>query len=385
MLVAISLAGCAEERARAATDATGGIHPPGILDPTSEQFHGRELARRGYDFALCASCHGEDFGGGAAEVSCTSCHEDGPTACVTCHAPRDDSAPHAAHRAADVACDECHRVPATWDAPGHVLRDGDVDPSPAEVTFGARAALTLDAADRAGPPVYEAGRCSNVYCHGDALGDAGGTNPKPRWSDAVATGCGRCHGAPPPDHAQAQCATCHPAEAPHIDGAVAVGRTAGCDGCHGSGGDPAPPYDLDANELTTALGVGAHQAHVVGASRLRGPVPCAACHAVPSTVDAAGHIDTPRPAEVNTALGWQRAQATCTSAWCHGSATPAWTSHGTASCGTCHEVPPATPAHAGASSIATCAGCHPRVIDTFGNFVFSGGASAHIDGDVDVF
>ena len=87
----------------------------------------------------------------------------------------------------------------------------------------------------------------------------------------------------------------------------------------------------------------------------------------------------------NTALGWQRAQATCNSAWCHGSATPAWTSHGTASCGTCHEVPPATPAHAGASSIATCAGCHPRVIDTFGNFVFSGGASAHIDGDVDVF
>lgn len=86
-LVAITvLASCAEPRASVeacTTDCTVGIHPAGILDPDSAAFHGRELARRGWDFALCASCHGADFAGGAAQVSCLDCHAAGPTACTT--------------------------------------------------------------------------------------------------------------------------------------------------------------------------------------------------------------------------------------------------------------------------------------------------------------
>ena len=63
--------------------------------------------------------------------------------------------------------------------------------------------------------------------------------PRSRRAGTIATppgGCTRCHGDPPPtpSHARTDCATCHPASAPHIDGIVQVGRTPGCSGCHGS-------------------------------------------------------------------------------------------------------------------------------------------------------
>jgi hypothetical protein len=105
---------------------------------------------------------------------------------------------------------------------------------------------------------------------------------------------------------------------------------------------------------------------------------------VPAIVAAPGHLDSTRPAEVVAAVGWDRATATC-GTWCHGTATPVWTQTGSAACGSCHGIPPATPVHASATSIATCATCHPRVVDTVGNFLFTGGVSAHLDGDIDVY
>src|SRR5262249_13772642 len=159
-----------------------------------------------------------------------------------------------------------------------------------------RAALTIDPADRDGPPAYDAGTCRNVYCHGDALHAAGGAAPQPRWSDPITGGCDRCHGAPPPSHAQDRCAACHPADAPHVDGAVQLGG--GCTGCHGSGASAAPPRDLAGNLYTTAIGVGAHQVHLAAPSRLRGPIACETCHRVPASLLDPGHLDSPPPAEV---------------------------------------------------------------------------------------
>jgi predicted CxxxxCH...CXXCH cytochrome family protein len=246
--------------------------------------------------------------------------------------------------------------------------------------------LTLIAADRDGPPTFADGRCANVYCHGDALHAGGGANPRPVWTDAVVRGCDRCHGAPPPSHAQDRCETCHPATAPHLDGAVQIGRTAGCDGCHGRAGDPAPPFDLDGNEFTTALGVGAHQAHLDAPSLLRGPIACTECHLVPASTLAAGHLDSPLPAEVTASLGWDRGAGTCGTAWCHGTAAPIWTLQAQDSCGSCHGVPPAS--HTPGLPLSSCTTCHPRTIDAFGNFLFTTGptgpVSEHIDGDVDL-
>lgn len=351
------LVACAEERDRGDANVTGRVHPPGILDEESDHFHGKELARRDYDFSLCAKCHGDDFSGGAANASCLDCHTDGPTACSTCHREDTERGAHAVHRTTMVECAECHTVPTSWDSEGHIRRDGMADPRPAEVVFGARAALT-------GTPVFADGTCSNVYCHGAT---------SPRWDAPVTGSCDTCHGAPPPSHFQDQCATCHPTGAPHVDGTVQIGRTNGCDGCHGRGGNAAPPYDLAGNEFSTALGVGAHHAHLNAPSQLRAPLQCSECHAVPTSLLAAGHIDSALPAEVLPGVAWNRLTQTC-GTWCHGSAAPVWTQTGGATCGTCHGVPPATAAHAGVTGVQMCAGCHPALP-----------GAAHMDGDVDVF
>ena len=380
------ISGCSEPRdlPDACADCTTGVHPRGILDETSFDFHGAELARHGWDLAVCATCHGEDFRGGRSGKPCTTCHVEGPTACATCHQDGPTTGAHATHRGAQVACAQCHTVPAVWDAPGHILGDS----APAEVTFGARADLTPVAADRKGPATFTDGTCTNVYCHGDALHAPGGTALQPRWDDPAPSGtCGRCHGTPPPSHVQSGCASCHPASAPHIDGVTQVGSTAGCDGCHGSTSSPAPPRDLAGNMFTTALGVGAHQAHLVAASGLRGPIACATCHLVPAVLNAAGHVDSAMPAEVEQTLGWNRTAATCTTAWCHGGAQPVWTQTGGATCGSCHGIPPTTASHLPGMLLTSCASCHPQTVTPSGTIVITpgpnGSTSTHMDGDVD--
>jgi predicted CxxxxCH...CXXCH cytochrome family protein len=383
--VVLGMGGCSDRRELSPLceeDCAARIHPRGILDERSDDFHGAELARRDWDFALCASCHGEDFGGGSSGADCIGCHAEGPTACVTCHRDGPTTGAHAEHAAAQLACAECHVVPSTWDAPGHIVGD----PAPAEITFGARAQLTPVAADRQAPATFSDGACANVYCHGDTL-HAGGAAPQPRWDVLLTTGCASCHGAPPPSHAQAMCATCHPAGAPHIDGVTQIGRTGGCDGCHGSAASPAPPVDLAGNTVTTALGVGAHQAHLLAPAGVSAPIACGSCHVVPSTVDAAGHLDSLAPAEVTAGLGWDRATGTCATAWCHGPARPAWTTTVGAACGTCHGLPPATASHTPGMPLTSCVGCHPQSVTSTGSIVItagpSGATSTHLDGDVD--
>jgi predicted CxxxxCH...CXXCH cytochrome family protein len=383
LLAIAMIASCAEPRTAietCTTDCTTGIHPVGVLDPDSAAFHGRDLARRGWDFALCAGCHGADFAGGTAQVSCLDCHREGPTACATCHRDGPTSNAHAVHAGAAVACAQCHVVPARWDDDGHLPRDGSATAGPAEVTFGALAATTLVAGDRAGPPTWDGTTCSNVYCHGDALHAGGGTTPRPRWVEpAPPGGCDRCHASPPPSHARGDCATCHPA-APHIDGAVQLGRTTDCAGCHGSAASAAPPTDLTGHTATTALGVGAHQAHLQARSRISAPIACATCHDVPTALDSPGHIDSAGPAEVVARLGWDRTTETCATASCHGPARPRWTSTGEVSCGSCHAIPPVDASHTPGLPLTSCATCHPGTVDAFGNILVT---SEHINGVVD--
>lgn len=379
---------CATER-ELPTHPISGIHPEGILDPASEQFHGREVARRGWDLGVCANCHGDDFRGGAANQSCAgaSCHAAGPDACDTCHPARELSGRHAQHldRVELAGCVECHVVPARWDAPGHVLDD----PPPAEVVFGARAATTLDPRDRAGPPSFDGGTCRNVYCHGDVLHAGGGAAPEPKWTDTPVGGCAICHGAPPPSHARDDCATCHRG-APHIDGVIGfTNGTTGCSACHGDANSPAPPRDLTGNQFTTALGVGAHRAHLAAPSRLSAPIACNECHVVPTAITSPGHLDSGPPAEVFPAgsgslarargatVSWDRLTATC-SVYCHGASAPVWTAGGQVFCGSCHGIPPAS--HDRGLPITACVACHSRSVDGFGNPQLP----AHLDGVVDV-
>ena len=381
---------CSDPRPRPDAGTTAvTVHPAGILDTRSADFHGKELQRLDWDFAICAGCHGSDFAGGPARVSCLSCHAEGPTACTTCHGNGPTSNAHAVHRAARLDCSECHIVPRRWNDEGHILAGGVAITGPARVTFGARAGVTLDPGDRKGPPAFQDGTCRNVYCHGAALHAAGGTATAPRWDDPTPAGaCDRCHGAPPPSHAQSSCATCHPASAPHIDGVVQVGRGPGCSGCHGDATSPAPPTDLAGNTQITAIGVGAHRVHVTVPSGLRGPIPCQICHLVPSQVDDPGHIDSLPPAEVNANLSWDRATGTCGTTNCHVASRPVWTAKGGVFCGSCHGIPPAGAPHTPTMTLASCASCHSQTVDAFGTILLTAGpggaTSKHMNGVVDV-
>jgi predicted CxxxxCH...CXXCH cytochrome family protein len=395
--IMLLFASCADERVLSGPcdgDCTTDVHAPGILDPASPNFHATVLRQLNWGFAICAGCHGSDFSGGTSHVSCLGCHTAGPTACVTCHGAGPTSNAHGVHAmpgipyagGSSVACGECHIVPATWDADGHIVHDGIAITTPATVTFGARAALTIDPADRAGPPAYDVATatCTNVYCHGGELHAAAGADTSPRWTEPAppAGECTSCHGHPPPNHIAGNCTNCHPSGSPHIDGIVQVGTA--CNSCHGSATSNAPPMDLEGNQFTTAIGVGAHQAHLQASSHISAPIPCATCHLVPTAVDSPGHIDMPPPAVVTAALGWDHDAQTCASSYCHGTSRPVWTSTGQVFCGSCHGIPPSDAPHTPAMTLTSCASCHPGTVDAFGNIIVTNGTSEHINGHVDL-
>jgi predicted CxxxxCH...CXXCH cytochrome family protein len=446
------------------------IHSSGILNPSDPGFHGKLLQANGWNYGLCSSCHGADFSGGAAGVACTACHTSpgGPTSCNTCHGLPPAEGAHFTHVNGGLgldkpwSCTECHVMPTGTDA-GHLLlddagfpiddtgmlfdADGGLNTGPPSVVFGPFAetsAYWTPGYNPASPPTFDptTQTCSNVYCHGDTLGDTKATNTRPHWNEP-GTGqaaCGTCHGLPPSNHGSdfTQCSNCHglvvdadqnfidPTR--HIDGVLWLGNGDGtCSACHGSATSPAPPNDLEGNTATTAIGVGAHQAHLQ-AHHLRGPIACGDCHLVPQNPGSPGHIDHNLPATVfpattaSTSLAFaddagpveNHATATCSNVYCHGGGAqmqsdkspslhrqPVWTdvSAGEIACGTCHGIPPqdGNPGHGIGAGLETCASCHWAYLSDGGTIATVGPSgiiitvlpdggltSLHIDGVIEV-
>lgn len=63
------------------------VHKTGIIDTASQNFHGIYIKGITWNILECASCHNSDYSGGIASPSCLTCHteENGPEACNTCH------------------------------------------------------------------------------------------------------------------------------------------------------------------------------------------------------------------------------------------------------------------------------------------------------------
>lgn len=347
-----------------------------------------ERASRDSDIVAkrCASCHGDaeragDYLTRSAPprdlLGRTSTHDPG----VGAHALHLKASP--TH--APVACNECHRVPETVDARGHAD-----DARPADVHFGG-----LARHDDHEPQYDFATRsCADAYCHGQA---------EPRWTAprSATEACGSCHGLPPPaPHPQSErCSLCHGdvvdaqrrfvAPERHVDGVVDY-SPGECQSCHGSAQNAAPPADTLGETLASALGVGAHQAHLAGGSSGR-PLDCGECHRVPEHVEDATHLDGP-PAEVrflgvasthDHAPSWQRDRATCADSWCHGPTRadarlpPVWNDGAKLDCQGCHGAPPPPP-H---PQLENCSRCHADVGADNHSIVER---SRHVDGVVDV-
>jgi predicted CxxxxCH...CXXCH cytochrome family protein len=170
-----------------------------------------------------------------------------------------------------------------------------------------------------------------------------------------------------------------------------------CQGCHGgASGNAAPPFGVNGDTATTALGVGAHQAHL-GPGTFAAPVSCDECHVVPA--DDAAHLDGVATVTFSgravagqpevPAATWNRGSATCSNVTCHagtspmgGSFTaPVWNAAGQAhlDCGSCHGYPP--PNHRTNAAAAGCNACHPQTVKPDGTIDLATGK--HIDGSAE--
>ena len=230
----------------------------------------------------------------------------------------------------------------------------------------------------------------------------------PSWIEPQALGCASCHGQPPSaPHPQIEdCSLCHAETVAdddrtiidvlhHVDGFADVSFDSACNSCHGDE-NAAPPRDVSGHSASSASGVGAHQAHVLGSPTSRA-VPCAECHTVPDDVLAAGHLDSPLPAELTfsgaaLAFGAEPsfAAGVCANTPCHGAVfpegndsgglitVPEWTRvDGTqAACGSCHGLPPPAP-HPYYTE--ACSDCHENVAADNQSFV---SPELHVDGEV---
>jgi predicted CxxxxCH...CXXCH cytochrome family protein len=385
----------------------GTVHPSGIIDPRSPDWHGTLAAHDHFmplrDAAasdVCGRCHDgapvrpEDVAFPApAATACTSCHEDaaGVLACDTCHGnagaaypPRDvcyfgDHGPdaHAAHLtgtrflASPLACDTCHEVPSAE------VFSGDHANGSVEVRFEALADSSFDA---------EAHQCA-VYCHAQQ-----GSLPAPHWNQGEEVDCQSCHASPPASHYPGACSSCHaemgesaeslmPASL-HLNGKVDVGSGGDtCGACHGADASGAP---VDSG----------HTLHL--GSPLTQPLVCSDCHPTPAQPIAPGHLNGvvdivlgARASARGQAPVWSAAEERCTNVACHGVGmpghmlSPVWNDPPSPldqRCQVCHAAPPPPP-HVVRSS---CGGglCHAEEVGLLGSElrISEPGRRVHIDG-----
>lgn len=389
---------------------------PKTSDATCGSCHGLPPRLPHPQSSACSSCHGAVVDADRHFVS-PALHVNGvvdfaPGKCTDCHGSDGNPAPpadlagnvavasvgvgaHRAHLAGGVsgrplACAECHVVPIKVEEPTHA------DGLPAEVNLVGVAATS----GRKPAWSHDSKSCTNTWCHGPDT-DSGNTSPS--WVVPGPLACPTCHGTPPkaPHPQLSTCSLCHGAvvgaddvtivdRARHVDGVIDVSVPTSCTSCHGGSKDAAP--------VPGSPGAGAHRTHLDGTARSR-KVECNACHVVPTTVLAPGHLDSPRPAEVIFSGVAQAggvppvyANSTCSLSPCHGAVfpggdpsggsntAPIWTrvDGSQAPCGSCHAIPPPAP-HPYVDLNPVCSACHKDIAPDNQTFTRP---DLHVDGKV---
>lgn len=415
------------------------VHKDGMNDPQSQNFHGKFIADN-FDgnMTTCASCHGSTYQGGVVSPSCQPCHpsinvhksgfinpnspnfhgkyivdnfNSNMTTCGTCHGATFQGG------VASPSCAKCHSAIS-------VHQDGIFNPNSnnfhgkfiANISGGMSTCSTCHGSSfQGGIAAPSCATChSTINVHQDGIINPSSPNFHGKY---IATNlgwdmrvCGSCHAANYSGGiAATSCLTCHTGN----NGPEA------CNTCHGQFGDPtkiAPPRALNGSTSTTYAGVGAHVSHLYQ-NNLGDVIRCSTCHTVPSSVYAAGHLDTDGKAEIKfgrlavqggATPSYSYSNNTCSNTYCHGNfsfskanasqdpvtqfiyisdaivgnnATVTWNKvDGTqAKCGSCHGLPPT--GHYPVT-LDQCYGCHQGVVDPSGNII---DPTKHINGVVNVF
>lgn len=311
-------------------------HPSGWADPSQHGAAAKSTPAGLNGFMGCKSCHGSDFKGGTAGVSCFSCHTTAP------HAPApwfDPSGATYTHTTTDTgnaaACYLCHS-------------NGQNSPLPTPPA----------------PPAGTSPGCfNNTLCHGNVA-----QHPLPTWllhyqASGIPSACTPCHGANLQGASGIACSTCHY----NVAVLMASPSPTDCTSCHS-----APPSGSSFPNIA-----GAHAVHL----GLPAGLTCTDCHDgfgsgtqshydnSRSKLDHPGSvaIDTPW-ADTTGTPSFTGTSFTCTNVRCHGGqTTPNWrtgTLDITAStCTSCHTASGSYISFTGGPeghhrSLASCTNCH---------------------------
>jgi hypothetical protein len=193
---------------------TAGCHHDPIPNWITAAVHGAtaKQAPGSSGFASCQICHGRDFSGGGAKVSCFTCHEVAPHPASPWLGPTYTHADTNTSNA--TVCAQCHFPESSNNPANH-------PPTPAA----------------AGTPP---GCFNNTLCHGTSQHPAGWAQSSQHGPAAKAQPsafggfayCQTCHGDPnatPPANFEGgtsgvSCYLCHEVDAPHPDGATWMGN-----------------------------------------------------------------------------------------------------------------------------------------------------------------
>lgn len=227
ILAGLLISSCSEIREDLPQAPELAMHKDGIMNPSSPDFHGNIIRNANWDMNGCKQCHSASYNGGTANASCYDCHSNpgGPEACNTCHGEASNplrwSPPQALSGATlpsergvgahfkhlyenemgvVIECTECHSLPSSFNDPKHI----DHTPG-AELVFGNFTKLNTNVpggfnyqsslGDFIPNPSFnfEAGTCSNTYCHGYFKN--GNTNNVVLFTaQSQGSACGTCHG-----------------------------------------------------------------------------------------------------------------------------------------------------------------------------------------------
>jgi len=313
---------CVNER----SPITTGVHPSGWLDKTSDDFHGTLVAESKTAPESCQSCHGNNYEGGSAQISCydSKCHAAYPHAEGFADSTSENFHQNYIRSTANwniTQCQECHGVdysgignPDKNCLRCHTQADG---PEACNTCHGS--------ANNPGPPFDLFGHTATTFigvgAHQTHLTDT-------TLTTAFEKDCILCHNKP-----------LIYSSTGHVDNAP-------------------PPADI--NFGLFASDSGRAEPHWDRAS--------ASC----SNVYCHGNFKLYRDSSLY-AFGY------ADSVISGNNVTMRWTEVGTgqAECGTCHGLPPT-----GHNPITTCFVCHGRVVDANMKII---NKKLHINGHADVF